>query len=79
MCKSFKEPRNQFPAWQAGTTTLLVVPARQAAQAGAIDSSESIHGLHERLQIRAHAGMEKVSRIWRAMHCRLCINCYGTG
>jgi hypothetical protein len=53
ICKSFKEPRNRFPAWRAGTTTLLVVPARQVAQAGAIDSSESIHGLHERLQIRA--------------------------
>jgi hypothetical protein len=26
----FKEPRNRFPAWQAGTTTLFVVPGRQA-------------------------------------------------
>jgi hypothetical protein len=28
--KPFKEPRNRFPAWPAGTTTLLVVTARQA-------------------------------------------------
>jgi hypothetical protein len=38
----FKEPRNRFPARGAGTTTLSVVPDRQAAQAGEIDSSESI-------------------------------------
>ncbi len=25
-----KEPRNRFPAWRAGATTLFVVPARQA-------------------------------------------------
>ncbi len=24
------EPRNRFPAWRAGTTTLFDVPARQA-------------------------------------------------
>ncbi len=30
ICKSFKEPRNRFPAWQACTTTLFVVPARHA-------------------------------------------------
>jgi hypothetical protein len=28
ICKPFKEPRNQFPAWRVGTTTLFVVPAR---------------------------------------------------
>jgi hypothetical protein len=28
--KPFKEPRNRFPAWRAGTTILCVVPARQA-------------------------------------------------
>jgi hypothetical protein len=27
---SVKEPRNRFPAWRAGTTTLFDVPARQA-------------------------------------------------
>jgi hypothetical protein len=31
----FKEPRNRFPAWRAGMSTLFDVPARQA---GGIDS-----------------------------------------
>jgi hypothetical protein len=26
ICKSFQEPRNQFRAWRAGTTSLFVVP-----------------------------------------------------
>jgi hypothetical protein len=30
ICRPFKEPQNRFPAWRAGTTTLFVVPARQA-------------------------------------------------
>jgi hypothetical protein len=30
ICKPFKEPRNRFQAWQTVTTTLFVVPARQA-------------------------------------------------
>jgi hypothetical protein len=30
ICKSFKEPRNRFSHWRAGTTTLFDVPARQA-------------------------------------------------
>ncbi len=42
ICKPFKQPRNRFPAWRAGSTTLLDVPARQATQAG----------LLKRLQIR---------------------------
>jgi hypothetical protein len=29
ICKPFKKPRNRFSAWQAATTTLFVVPARQ--------------------------------------------------
>jgi hypothetical protein len=29
ICKPFKEPRNRFPGWRAGTTTLFDVPARQ--------------------------------------------------
>ncbi len=33
--------------------TLFVVPARQATSVGGIDYSESIPGLHKRLQIRA--------------------------
>jgi hypothetical protein len=28
ICKLFKEPRNQFPAWRAGTTIPIDVPAR---------------------------------------------------
>jgi hypothetical protein len=53
ICRPFKEPRNRFPAWRVGTTTLFVVQACQAAWAGGIGSSESIPGLHKRLQIRA--------------------------
>ncbi len=30
ICRFFKETRNRFPAWRAGTTTLFFVPARQA-------------------------------------------------
>ncbi len=30
ICKPFKELRNRFLAWRAGTITLFVVPARQA-------------------------------------------------
>ncbi len=29
ICKPCKGPRNRFPAWRAGTTTLFVPPARQ--------------------------------------------------
>jgi hypothetical protein len=45
------EPRNRFPAWKAGTTTLFFVPARPATWGNrflGIDSE-----LHKRLQIRA--------------------------
>jgi hypothetical protein len=56
ICKLFKEPRNRFPAWRAGTITLFVAPARHATQAGGIESSESIPGLLKRLQIRAQYG-----------------------
>jgi hypothetical protein len=59
--RPFKKPKNRFPAWRAGTTTLFVVPARQATWAGEIDSSESIPGLHKRLQMRALAYVA-----WRA-------------
>jgi len=48
ICKSYKKPRNRFPACQAGTTTLIDVPARQSTL-----MSESIPGLLKRLQIRA--------------------------
>ncbi len=30
ICKPFKQPRNRFPAWRDGTTSLFTVPARQA-------------------------------------------------
>ncbi len=54
ICQPVKEPRNRFPAWRAGTTTLFFVPACQATyKAGRIHSSESISGLHKRLQVRA--------------------------
>ncbi len=55
ICKPFKEPGIDSQHGQAGTTTLLVVPARQVTLAGRIDSSESIPGLLKRLQIRAQA------------------------
>ncbi len=55
ICKPFKETRNRFPAWRAGTTTLFVVLARHSTLAGGIDSSESIPGLLKCLQIRALA------------------------
>jgi hypothetical protein len=51
--RPFKELRNRFPAWRTGTTTLYVVPPRQATKASGIDSSESMPGLYKRLQIRA--------------------------
>jgi hypothetical protein len=53
ICIPLKEPRYRFPAWRAGTKSLFVVLARQATWASEIDSSESIPGLHKRLQIRA--------------------------
>ncbi len=30
ICRPFKESKNRFPVWRASTTTLFVVPARQA-------------------------------------------------
>jgi hypothetical protein len=54
ICTSFKDPRNRFPVWRAGTTTLFVctmtlfvVPARQGPYfkrlgSSGIDSEESI-------------------------------------
>ncbi len=59
ICKPFKEARNRFPAWHAGTTTLFDVPARQATEAGEIDYSESIPGLLKGLQIRALMSWEQ--------------------
>ncbi len=50
-----KEPRNRFPAWQAGTTTLFDVPAYQATKAAVVNSLESIPGLLNSLKIRAQA------------------------
>jgi len=38
MCTPFEKPKNQFPAWRAGTTTLYDVPALQATWAIGIDS-----------------------------------------
>jgi hypothetical protein len=53
ICKLFKDTRNRFQAWRAGTTTLFVVQARQASWFGGIHYLESIPGLHKRLKIRA--------------------------
>ncbi len=55
--KSSREPRYRFPAWRAGTTTIFFVPARQVSKACGIESSESVPGLHNRLQIRAQEGI----------------------
>ncbi len=33
ICNPIKEPRNRFSAWRDGTTSLFVVPARQATEA----------------------------------------------
>ncbi len=41
-----------YVAWRAGSTNKVIVPVRQAAYAGGIDSLESIAGLLKRLQIR---------------------------
>ncbi len=57
ICRPFKEPRNRFPACRTCSTTLFVVPA---CQAGGIVPSESISGLHKRLQIRAQGS----SKTW---------------
>ncbi len=53
ICKPFKEPRNRFSDWRAGTTTIFVVLAHRATKAGRIDSSELIPRLLKHLQIRA--------------------------
>ncbi len=43
----------------------VIVPARQATQAGGIHSFESILGLHKRLKIRAlYSICSEVSRRW---------------
>ncbi len=55
ICRPFKEPRRRFPAWRTWSTTLFVAPTRQSTKAGGIGPSESIPGLHKRLQIRALA------------------------
>jgi hypothetical protein len=62
ICKPFKEPRNRFPTWKAGTTTLFDVTARKATKAGGIDSLESISGLLKRLKIPAQ-GVTKRCRL----------------
>jgi hypothetical protein len=61
ICKRLRSPeidsKESIPpayvAWQADTTTLFDVPARQSASACGMDSLESIPGLLKRLQIRA--------------------------
>ncbi len=53
ICRPFKGAQESIPTWWAGTTTLFVVPAPTGYVGCEIDSSESIPGLHKRLQIRA--------------------------
>ncbi len=65
ICKHFKEPRNKFPAWRAGTTTLFDVPTGPPGyKGGGFDSLELIPGLFRRLKIRA---------------LRVCLGCMGVG
>ncbi len=53
ICKPFKEPRNRFPAWPAGSTTYLTYrPAGKHRLAESIPWNLS-PGLLKRLQIRA--------------------------
>jgi hypothetical protein len=59
--RPFEEPRNRFPPLRTGTIILYVVPARQETWASGIDSSESIPGLHKRLQIRAQIHFRPVA------------------
>ncbi len=40
ICKPFKEPRNRFPAWRAGTTTLFDVSARPTRFLGSLNVYE---------------------------------------
>jgi hypothetical protein len=74
ICKPFKEPRKRFPACRASTTTLFVVPVRQATYAGGIESSESIPGLLKRLLIRAQCSA-RLDRIFRDSHKSLDREC----
>ncbi len=74
ICKPFQEPRNRFPAWRAGTTTLFVVPARHAIYAGGIESSKSILS---RLQIRDEIQVVvKGSFTWRAIDSGYRLTCW---
>ncbi len=59
----FKEPRNRFPAWRACTTTLFVVPARQATQDVGVDSSESNPGLHKNVYTNTGSGLRIYSKL----------------
>ncbi len=54
ICKPFKEPRNLFPAWRAGTTTLRYLSYRLARPYMLAESIlQSIPGRLKRLQIHA--------------------------
>jgi len=64
ICKPYKEPRNQFSAWRAGTTTLIFVSHSQATKAVGIYSSDSIPGFLKRLQIRAQASRHIFKTTW---------------
>ncbi len=65
ICRPFKEPRNRFPAWRAGTTTLFVVPVRQA----------TVHTLAESIPPNRYLGYINVYKyglcIWNPMRRQL--------
>jgi hypothetical protein len=46
-----------YEAWRDGMTTLFAVPARQATEAGGMDSLESIPGLLKSLQFKLRNGV----------------------
>jgi hypothetical protein len=58
-----RSPRNRFPSWRAGTTTLFDLPARQTINNLAESIPwKSIPGLLKRLQIRTRFCVRKGER-----------------
>jgi hypothetical protein len=56
ICKPVKEPRNRFPAWRAGTTTLFVLRAGRLHRLAESTPRNRFLGSINLLQIRALAG-----------------------
>jgi hypothetical protein len=53
ICKPFKEPKNRFPAWHAGTTSFMTYRHARLHRL-----AEAIPGLLERLQIRVQQTLD---------------------